>query len=192
MSDTQISTDEVEEAYRTILKYVGEDITREGILDTPKRVRKALDEWFGGYKLDPKEILSTEFSETDGYNEIILLKDIEFHSHCEHHMCPIIGKAHVAYIPNEKVVGISKLARLVDCFSRRFTIQERMTQQIGNSLKEKLNPQGIMVLVEADHMCISTRGIKKSESKMTTSYTSGCFAHYDTPYRNEFYNLIRR
>jgi GTP cyclohydrolase IA len=190
MSNTKISESEIEEAYSKILKYVGEDNTREGLLETPNRVRKALLEWFSGYEQDPKEILNKMFKEVNGYSQMIILKDISFESHCEHHMCPIIGTAHIAYIPKDKVVGISKLARLVDCFAKRFQIQERMTNDISSTLMQVLECKGVAVMIEAEHFCISTRGIKKKGSSMITYSLEGIFEN-DT-IRKEFFDLVNR
>jgi len=181
---------QAEDAIRTILEYVGENPNREGLLDTPKRFVKALDEWFGGYKLNPYELLSTTFEEVEGYNEIVILRNIRLESHCEHHLCPIIGTATVAYIPNKKVVGISKLARVVDAYSKRYQIQEVMTRQIAETIKDVLDPQGVAVIIKAKHMCIGTRGIHKHESDMITSCMLGVFMD-DATARIELMQLIK-
>ena len=181
--------EEAKEAIKTLLKYAGEDPTREGLLDTPGRVVRAYSEWFSGYTQDPKEILERTFSEIQGYDNIILLKDIRFESHCEHHMVPIIGKVHIGYLPDNRVVGISKLARVVDAFSKRFQIQEVMTSQIANTINEVLKPRGVAVIVEGQHLCITTRGIHKTTAKMTTSSMLGVFR--STPEaRSEFMKLV--
>ena len=190
MSNTKISESEIEEAYSKILQYAGEDNSREGLLETPKRVRKALLEWFSGYEQDPKEILNKMFKEVNGYSEMIILKNISFESHCEHHMCPIIGTAHIAYIPKYKVVGISKLARLVDCFAKRFQIQERMTNDISTTLMKVLKCEGVAVMIEAEHFCISTRGVKKKGCSMITYALDGVFKN--EVLRKEFFNLVNK
>jgi len=180
--------DEAEEAVRTLLKYAGDDPEREGLIDTPDRVIRAYSEWFAGYKQDPKEILERTFSEIEGYDNIIILKDIRFESHCEHHMVPIIGKVHIGYLPNDRVVGISKLARVVDAFAKRFQIQEVMTAQIANTINDVLSPRGVAVIVEGQHLCISTRGIHKTSAKMTTSAMLGVFRE-NAEVRMEFLKL---
>ena len=193
MPNSQISkptVNEVEEAFKTILKYVGEDPDREGLLDTPKRVTRALKEWFSGYDVDPKTVLSTTFEEVENYNEIVILRNIRLESHCEHHMCPIIGTATVAYLPDKRVVGISKLARLVDAFAKRYQIQEVMTRQIANTIEEVLNPRGVAVIIKAQHMCIGTRGVHKHESDMITSCMLGVFMDNSTA-RLELMQLIK-
>lgn len=166
---------EAEEAVRTLLRWAGEDPTREGLLDTPKRVVKSYQEFFKGYHEDPKEILARTFSETDGYDEIVLLKDIRLESHCEHHMVPIEGVAHVAYLPRARVVGISKLARVVDAYAKRLQIQEKLTVQIAATIQEVLQPRGVAVVIEANHQCISTRGVHKPGVSMITSHMLGEF-----------------
>ena len=192
MSDSQTCSNEVEQAIKTILSNIEKDtFDREGLEETPTRVAKALNEWFAGYSQDPKEILSKQFSEVSGYSEMILLKDISFESHCEHHMCPIIGKVHIAYIQKETVVGISKLARLVDCFAKRFQIQERFTNEIGIALYQILKCEGVAVMVEAEHFCISTRGIKKKGSSMITSCYKGVFVNHYMQ-RQEFLQLVNK
>jgi len=171
------------------LKYIGEDPTREGLLDTPKRVVKSWAELYKGYKQDPKEILSTVF-EDGSCDEMVILKDIEFTSMCEHHVLPFRGKAHVAYLPNGKVVGLSKLARLVDCYSKRLQIQEKMTQQISKDIDLHLKPKGVAVIIEAHHQCMSCRGVGKQNSVMITSSMIGLFKS-DPTARGEFLSLIK-
>ena len=189
LSDSQISTDEIENNFKQLLEYIGEDSNREGLLETPLRNRKAILEWFEGYNKEPSEILNKMFQEVNGYKDLIILKDIHFNSHCEHHMAPIIGKAHIGYIPDEKVVGISKLARLVDCFAHRFQIQERMTSDISNTLFTVLSCKGVAVIIEAEHFCMSTRGVKKKGAKMVTCSFNGILD--DLEYKNRFFQLIR-
>ena len=154
---------QAEEAVRTLLLWAGEDTRREGLIDTPKRVAAAYEDWFSGYKVNPYEFLERTFEEVEGYDEMIVLRDIGFESHCEHHMAPIIGKAHVGYLPRNKVVGISKLARVVEAYARRFQVQEKMTAQIANCIHEVLQPKGVAVVVEASHQCMTTRGVHKVE-----------------------------
>lgn len=170
--DTKPSRSEAEEAVRTLLRYIGENPNREGLIETPKRVIKAYDEFFEGYSQDPTKELSKTFEDIEGFDDIVLVKDIEFTSHCEHHMVPINGVAHVAYWPDEKVVGISKLARIVDIFSKRLVSQENMTRSIADCIEETLAPKGVAVYIEADHQCMSIRGVKKrSSSTVTTTFT---------------------
>ena len=169
------SREEAEEAVRTLLLWAGDDPGREGLLDTPKRVTKAFGEWFEGYNVDPEEILSRTFEEVEGYDEMVILRNVRFESHCEHHLAPIIGRAHVAYLPDHRVVGISKLARLVDAYGKRLQIQEKMTAQIANTLNEVLKPKGVGVVIEASHGCMTTRGIHKSGLTMVTSQMIGAF-----------------
>ncbi len=183
------SQTQVEEAIRTLILWAGDDPTREGLLETPKRVAKAYTEFFAGYDSDPKEVLSKTFKEVEDYDEMIVLRDIEFESHCEHHMVPFIGRVHVAYLPDKKVVGISKLARLVDIFSKRLQIQEKMTAQIATTLNEVLQPKGVGVVVEATHQCMTTRGVHKRGVVMQTSHMLGRFRS-DPRTRQEFFNLI--
>jgi len=166
---------EAEDAIRTLLRWAGDDPNREGLLDTPARVVRSYEEFFAGYDADPEELLIRTFEETDGYDEMVLLKDISFESHCEHHMAPIIGKAHIAYLPKTRVIGISKLARLVEMFARRLTIQEKMTSQIANTLNDVLQPQGVAVVIEAAHQCMTTRGVHKPGVSMVTSRMLGAF-----------------
>ncbi|AGF74478.1 GTP cyclohydrolase I [Bartonella australis AUST/NH1] len=171
------SFEEVKVAIRTLLLWVGEDPNREGLLDTPSRVAKAYSELFTGYNESAEEILGTVFEEISGYNEPVVAKGIPFYSHCEHHMLPIIGKAHVAYLPGEKVVGLSKIARVVDIFSRRLQTQEAMTAQVANALEKHLKPRGVAVLIEAEHMCMAMRGVQKQGAKAITMSFHG---YYET------------
>ena len=189
--DALPSKEEAEEAVRVLLKYAGDDPTREGLLDTPKRVVKAYGEWFAGYGQDPKAVLARTFSESNGYDEIILLSNIDFQSHCEHHMVPIIGVAHIGYLPKDKVVGISKLARIVELYSKRFQIQEKMTRQIADAIADELEPLGVAVVVEAKHHCMTTRGVRKSNVVMTTSAMYGRFRE-NPETRAEFLALVER
>jgi len=172
---TKPSREEAEDAIRTLLRWAGDDPNREGLIDTPARVVRSYEEFFAGYEADPKDLLNRTFEEIDGYDEMVLLKDIRFESHCEHHMAPIIGKAHIAYLPRTRVVGISKLARLVQMFAKRLTIQEKMTSQIANTLNEVLQPQGVAVVIEAAHQCMTTRGVHKPGVSMITSRMLGAF-----------------
>ncbi|CCQ72261.1 GTP cyclohydrolase I FolE [Magnetospira sp. QH-2] len=183
------SRDEAEQAVRTLLRWAGDDPTREGLLDTPKRVVRAYEEFFAGYEQDPVEILERTFEETDGYDEMVLLKDIRIESHCEHHMVPIIGRAHVAYMPHKRVVGISKLARVVEVYAKRLQIQEKMTAQIANAINGVLQPQGVAVVIEAAHQCMTTRGVNKPGVTMVTSTMLGIFRENPTT-RREFLSMI--
>ena len=167
--------EEAEDAVRTLLRWAGDNPDREGLIDTPARVVRSYEEFFVGYEANPEELLKRTFEEIDGYDEMVLLKEIRFESHCEHHMAPIIGKAHIAYLPRTRVVGISKLARLVDIYAKRLTIQEKMTSQIANTLNEVLQPQGVAVVIEASHQCMTTRGVHKSGVSMVTSRMLGAF-----------------
>jgi GTP cyclohydrolase I len=185
------SRGEAEDAVRTLLRWAGDDPTRSGLHDTPARVVRAFEEFFKGYAQDPAEILRTTFDETEGYDEMVLLKDIEFSSHCEHHLAPIIGRAHVAYLPQRRVVGISKLARLVEAYARRLQIQERMTVQIADAIQEVLQPRGVAVVIEATHHCMTTRGVHKPGTAMLTSRVTGVF-RADPATRREFFSLIDR
>ena len=180
---------QAEEAVRTLLLWAGDDPRREGLLDTPKRVAAAYEDWFKGYKQDPVAYLKRTFEEVEGYDEMIVLRDIEFESHCEHHMAPIIGKAHVGYLPRNKVVGISKLARVVEAFARRFQVQEKMTAQIANCIQDVLNPKGVGVVIEAAHQCMTTRGIHKTDVSMVTSQMLGGFRK-DARTRAEFLQML--
>jgi GTP cyclohydrolase I len=183
------SRKQAEEAIRTLLLWAGEDPRREGLIDTPKRVVSAYEDWFGGYREDPVSYLKRTFEEVEGYDEMIVLRDIGFESHCEHHMAPIIGCAHVGYLPNNKVVGISKLARVVEAFARRFQVQEKMTAQIANCIWDVLNPKGVGVVIEATHQCMTTRGIHKSDVSMVTSQMLGLFRK-DARTRAEFLGML--
>jgi len=181
---------EVHDAVRTMLAWAGDDPSREGLIETPKRVAEAYKEFFAGYETDPEEILEKTFEEVEGYDEMVLVKDIRVESHCEHHMLPIIGKAHVAYIPTNRVVGISKLARIVDVYGKRLQTQETMTAQIANAIQKVLKPKGVAVVIDAYHQCMSTRGVHKTESSTVTSTMKGVF-NDNVRTRNEFLNLIR-
>ena len=183
------SRKQAEEAVRTLLLWAGEDTRREGLLDTPKRVAEAYRDWFSGYQVNPYEFLERTFEEVEGYDEMVVLRDIGFESHCEHHMAPIIGKAHVGYLPRNKVVGISKLARVVEAYARRFQVQEKMTAQIANCINEVLQPIGVAVVIEAAHQCMTTRGVHKSDVTMVTSQMIGGFRK-DARTRAEFLRII--
>jgi GTP cyclohydrolase IA len=177
---TETSTDrptreDAEAAVRTLLRWAGDDPTREGLIDTPARVARAYEEFFEGYATDPVVLLERTFEETDGYDEIVLLRDIRLESHCEHHMVPIIGRAHVAYLPYRRVVGISKLARVVEAYARRLQIQEKLTAQIANTIQQVLEPRGVAVVIEAAHQCMTTRGVHKPGITMVTSRMLGAF-----------------
>ena len=189
MERNTVSRDTAEEAVRTLLRWAGEDPQREGLIDTPQRVVDAYTDWFSGYTVEPRDYLRRTFEETGGYDEMVALRDIEFESHCEHHMAPIIGRAHVGYLPTGKVVGISKLARVVDVFARRLQTQETMTAQIAQSIEKALKPRGVAVLVEAEHMCMSMRGVQKQgSSTMTTQYT-GLFKEASEQVR--FFTMVK-
>lgn len=180
---------EAEDAVRTLIRWAGDDPNRDGLLGTPERVVRAYDEFFSGYNEDPMEMLQKTFSETEGYDEMVVLRDIDFHSHCEHHIVPIIGKAHVGYLPSERVVGISKLARVIETFARRLQIQEKLTAQIANTLEEVLQPKGVAVVIEAVHQCMTTRGVKKQGVSLVTSRMLGQFRD-DAKTRREFLSII--
>ncbi len=186
---TRPSREAAEAAVRVLIEWAGDDPKREGVRSTPGRVVRAFEEYFSGYKVDPVELLSRTFKETDGYDEMVVLKDIRFESHCEHHMAPIIGKAHIAYLPDKRVVGISKLARLVEVFARRLQIQEKMTAQIANTLDEVLKPKGVAVVIEAAHQCMTTRGVHKAGVTMVTSRML-CAFRDDASTRREFLAFI--
>ena len=188
-ANPKVSRVEAEDAVRTLLTWAGEDPTREGLLDTPKRVVEAYGDWYSGYHDDPREFLERTFKEVAGYDEMIVLRDIEFESHCEHHMAPIIGKAHVGYLPDGKVVGISKLARVVETYARRFQVQEKMTAQIAQCIQDVLQPLGVGVVVEGAHECMTTRGIHKRGVSMVTSKMLGSFRE-DARTRAEFLRFI--
>ena len=182
---------EAENAVKTLLNWVGEDSDREGLKATPARVAKAYEEWFSGYKDDPVDFLTRTFREVDGYDELIILRDIDFESHCEHHLAPIIGKVQVGYLPNHKVVGISKLARVVETFAKRMQVQESMTAQIAHCINDVLKPKGVGVVVEGVHQCMTTRGIRKPGVSMVTSQLLGEFRS-DPRTRAEFLSIIGR
>jgi GTP cyclohydrolase I len=181
--------EEAEAAVRTLLRWTGDDPDREGLVDTPARVVRAYEEFFAGYALDPVEILARSFEETDGYDEMVVLRDIRLESHCEHHMVPIIGRAHVAYLPAGRVVGISKLARVVEIYAKRLQIQEKLTAQVANTINDVLKPKGVAVVVEAAHQCMTTRGIHKPGVTMVTSRMLGAFRD-DAATRREFLAMI--
>lgn len=183
------SRKKAEQAVETLLLWAGEDTRREGLLDTPKRVAPAYEDWFSGYREDPVMFLERTFEEVEGYDEMIVLRGIAFESHCEHHMAPIIGVAHVGYLPSNKVVGISKLARVVDAFARRFQVQEKMTAQIANCIKDVLKPRGVGVVIDATHQCMTTRGVHKTGVSMVTSQMLGAFRK-DARTRSEFLRMI--
>ena len=189
--ENEISEKEAEEAFVKILKYIGEDPGREGLLETPKRVTKAFKEYFKGYQEDPYKILSKTFGDVDGYNDIVIQKNISVQSHCEHHMAPIIGIAHVAYIPNERVVGLSKLARVVEAFSKRLQTQERLTMQIAKTVMEALDAKGVAVTIDSNHMCMTMRGVKKEQATTVTNYYLGQFKE-DLSYQNRYLRFISK
>ena len=184
-----VTRDQAEEDVRTLLRWAGDDPAREGLLDTPKRVAKAYREWFSGYALDPDEYLARTFEEVGGYDEMIVLRDIEYESHCEHHMAPIIGRVHVGYLPAGKVVGISKLARVVEAYAKRLQVQEKMTAQIAGCIQRALQPLGVGVVVEGSHECMTTRGVHKRGVSMITSSMLGAFRD-DARTRSEFLRFI--
>lgn len=188
-SDSSVTQTQAEEAVRTLLRWAGEDPTREGLLDTPRRVADAYGDWFSGYREEPREYLERTFEEVAGYDELIVLRDISYESHCEHHMAPIIGKVHVGYLPRGKVVGISKLARVVESYARRFQVQEKMTAQIAQCIQDVLQPDGVGVVVEGAHECMTTRGIHKRGVSMVTSKMLGSFRE-DARTRAEFLQFI--
>ncbi len=184
-----VTREDAEAAVRTLIQWAGDDPDREGVLGTPARVVRAYEEYFAGYQSDAAEVLERTFNETDGYDEMVVLRDIDFESHCEHHMAPIIGKAHVAYLPRNRVVGISKLARIVDIYARRMQIQEKMTTQIADIIDEVLKPAGVAVVVEASHHCMTTRGVHRPGTMMVTSRMLGGFRK-DPKTRREFLTMI--
>ncbi|KAF1687040.1 GTP cyclohydrolase I FolE [Pseudoxanthomonas broegbernensis] len=188
-SAASVTQAQAEEAVRTLLRWAGEDPSREGLLDTPRRVAEAYGDWFSGYREDPREYLQRTFEEVAGYDEMIVLRDIEYESHCEHHMAPIIGRVHVGYLPDGKVVGISKLARVVEAYARRFQVQEKMTAQIAHCIQDVLHPLGVGVVVEGTHECMTTRGIHKRGVSMVTSSMRGSF-RADARTRAEFLRFI--
>ena len=184
-----VSDKEAEQAFKTILKWLGEDPNREGLLETPRRVMKAYKEYFGGYKVDPNKILDKTFGDVDGYDDMVIQKNISVQSHCEHHMAPIIGKAHVAYITKERVVGLSKLARVVEVFSKRLQTQERLTMQVAKTLMESLDAKGVAVTIDSTHQCMTMRGIKKEQATTVTNYYLGQFKE-DLSYQNRYLRFI--
>ena len=184
-----VSDKEAEEAFKTILTWLGEDPNREGLLETPKRVMKAYKEYFSGYKVDPNKILDKTFGDVDGYDDMVIQKNISIQSHCEHHMAPIIGKAHVAYIPKERVVGLSKLARVVEVFSKRLQTQERLTMQVAKTLMESLDAKGVAVTIDSTHQCMTMRGIKKEQASTVTNYYLGQFKE-DLSFQNRYLRFI--
>ena len=186
-----ISDKEAEEAFIKILQWLGEDPSREGLLETPKRVTKAFKEYFKGYKEDPKEILSKTFGDVNGYDDMVIQKNISVQSHCEHHMAPIIGVAHVAYIPKDRVVGLSKLARVVEVFSKRLQTQERLTMQIATTIMESLDAKGVAVSIDSTHQCMTMRGIKKEQATTVTNYYLGKFKE-DLSYQNRYLRFIAK
>ena len=185
----KVSDKDAEEAFRTILAWMGEDPAREGLVETPKRVVKAFKEYFKGYKEDPKQVLDKTFGDVEGYDDMVIQKNISVQSHCEHHMAPIIGKAHVAYIPKERVVGLSKLARVVEVFSKRLQTQERLTMQIANTLMESLDAKGVAVTIDSTHQCMTMRGIKKEQATTVTNYYLGQFKD-DLSFQNRYLRFI--
>jgi GTP cyclohydrolase I len=185
----KVSRSAAEDAVRTLLRWAGEDPEREGLLDTPRRVVDAYRDWFSGYGIDPRDYLRRTFEETAGYDELVVLRDIEFESHCEHHMAPIIGRAHVGYLPTNKVVGISKLVRVVDGYARRFQVQEKLTAQIANCIDSVLRPRGVGVVIDAAHQCMTTRGVHKRGVSMVTSSMLGAFRE-DARTRAEFLRFV--
>ena len=187
----KVSEKEVEEAFVKIIKWIGEDPSREGLASTPKRLVKAFKEYFKGYNEDPKKILEKTFGDVQGYDDMVIQKNISIQSHCEHHLAPIIGVAHVAYIPNSRVVGLSKLARVVEVFSKRLQTQERLTMQIANTLMEALDAKGVAVSIEATHQCMTMRGIKKEQATTVTNYYLGQFKE-DLSYQNRYLRFISK
>ena len=190
-SVTKISEEEAEQAFVKIIKYIGEDPSREGLLSTPKRLVKAFKEYFKGYHEDPKKILEKTFGDVEGYDDMVVQKNISVQSHCEHHMAPIIGVAHVAYIPGERVVGLSKLARVVEVFSKRLQTQERLTMQIAKTLMEALDAKGVAVTIDATHQCMTMRGIKKEQATTITNYYLGQFKE-DLSHQNRYLRFIAK
>ncbi len=189
VSPPRPTRDDAEEAVRTLLRWAGDDPTREGLRETPERVARAFEDWFSGYQEDPEEYLRRTFEEVEGYDEMIVLKDIRFESHCEHHLAPIIGRVHVGYLPNKKVVGISKLARVVDAFARRLQVQEAMNAQIARCIQDILEPKGVAVVIDATHQCMTTRGVHKPGVSMVTSTMLGEFRKNPLT-RREFLSVI--
>ena len=189
--NSRVSDKEAEEAFIKIFQWIGEDPSREGLLETPKRVVRAFKEYFKGYNEDPKKVLEKTFGDVEGYDDMVIQKNISVHSHCEHHMAPIIGVAHVSYIPNEKIVGLSKLARVVEIFSKRLQTQERITMQIANTLMEALDAKGVAVSIDATHQCMTMRGIKKEQASTVTNFYLGKFKE-DLSYQNRYLRFISK
>jgi GTP cyclohydrolase I len=185
----KVTRDQAESAVRTLIQWAGDDLDREGLIETPKRVVNAYNEFFAGYDIEPKDALSKVFEEVEGYDEMVIVKNIRVESHCEHHIVPILGWAHVGYLPNKRIVGISKLARVVDIFGKRLQTQEVMTAQIANVINEVLEPKGVAVVMDAKHQCMTTRGIHKTESSTVTSSMLGAFRE-NAQTREEFMNMI--
>jgi len=190
MSNNKPTQQQAEEAVKTLISWIGDDPNREGLIETPKRVVNAYKEFFSGYNANPEEILEKTFEEVGGYDDIVLLKDMRLESHCEHHMVPFVGKAHIGYLPNKKVIGISKIARLLDIFAKRLQTQETLTAQIGNALNKALKPQGVIVFIEAEHQCMTTRGIHKVGTNTTTIFATGAFKK-KPELENKFLKLIK-
>jgi len=188
-AESRPSREQAEKAVRTLIQWAGDNPDREGLVDTPARFVRAWDEYFSGYNEDPVDVLERTFQETGGYDEMVVLRDIQFFSHCEHHVVPIIGKVHVAYLPSSRVIGISKLARVVEIFARRLQIQEKLTAEIAKTIDEVLEPKGVGVVVQAQHQCMTTRGVKKSGVSMITSHMLGAFRD-DSKTRREFLSFI--
>ena len=180
---------EAEEAVRTLIAWAGDDPSREGLLDTPRRVTEAFEEYFSGYGLDPAEVLARQFDETGGYDDLVMLRDIRVESHCEHHLAPFLGVAHVAYLPNGRIVGISKIARVVEIFAKRLQTQETMTAQIADAIEQALRPRGVAVLIEAEHQCMSTRGVRQPGVKTITTRFTGALDS-DASYRDRFLQMV--
>jgi GTP cyclohydrolase I len=180
---------EAEEAVRTLIAWAGDDPSREGLIDTPRRVTEAFEEYFSGYRLDPAEVLSRQFDETGGYDDLVMLRDIRVESHCEHHLAPFLGVAHVAYLPNGRIVGISKIARVVEIFAKRLQTQETMTAQIADAIEQALRPRGVAVLIEAEHQCMSTRGVRQPGVKTITTRFTGALDS-DASYRDRFLQMV--
>ena len=189
INQSRPSRDEAEAAVATLLRWAGDDPTREGLRETPSRVARAYEDWFSGYNEDPEDYMKRTFEEVEGYDEMIVLRDIRFESHCEHHLAPIIGKAHVGYLPTNRVVGISKLARVVEAYARRLQVQEKMNAQIANTIQKILEPKGVAVVIEAQHQCMTTRGVHKPGVTMVTSTMLGAFRK-DPLTRREFLTII--
>jgi GTP cyclohydrolase I len=187
--DAEPSDADVEDAFRKVLCWIGENPDRDGLKETPARVVRAFKEYFSGYAHDPEAILRKTFEETDGYDEMVVLRGVPFHSHCEHHLAPIVGRAWVAYVPNQRVVGISKLARVVEAYAKRLQIQERLTAQVANSIEKVLNPQGVAVVIKATHHCMSARGVLKHGTDLVTSRMLGCFRENPMT-RQEFLSMV--